>query len=81
MVKYTCGICEKNNFKNKQSAKNHLERSHKKHILDLEVRSVNKSVPCAYCNKYIEDSIESHLHPHVNKIITKLFDQYMSKSS
>lgn len=80
MVTYTCGICGKNNFKIKQSGKNHLEKSHTKEILNLEVRSMNKSVPCVYCGKKIEGSIESHLRPHIKKIITKFFDQYMSKS-
>ena len=36
MVIFTCD-CGKN-FNNKQSAKNHLEHSHKEEILDLEVR-------------------------------------------
>ena len=79
MTTYTCQ-CTKY-FKNKQSAKNHLEHSHKTDILDLEVRQMDKSVPCVYCNKYIEGSIESHLRPHIKKIITKFFDSYMSKSS
>ena len=82
MVGYNCGICGKNNFKNKLTAKNHLAHSHKKPILDFEVKNMKKSVACAYCGKYIiEDSIESHLNPHINKIITKFFDQYMSKST
>jgi hypothetical protein len=78
MTTYTCNCGKK--FKGKQPAKNHLEHSHKTEILNLEVRSMNKSVPCVYCGKYIEDSIESHLRPHIKKIITKFFDQYMSKS-
>lgn len=82
MVTYTCYSCSREkNFKSKQSAKNHLENSHKKHILNLEVKNTNKSVPCVYCGKYIEGSIESHLRPHIKAIITKFFDQYMSKST
>ncbi len=81
MVGYTCHICGKNNFKIKQSGKNHLEKYHKKPILDLEVRGMNKSRPCVYCGKYIKDSIESHLRPHIKEIITKVFDEYMSKST
>ena len=82
MVTYTCYSCSsEKKFKSKQSAKNHLEHSHKKHILNLEVKSMNKSVPCVYCGEYIEGSIESHLRSHINKIITKFFDQYMSKST
>jgi hypothetical protein len=79
MVTYTCS-CGKN-FKNKQSAKLHLEHSHKKEILKLEVRSMEKSINRAFCDKYIEDPIESHLRHHIKKIITKFFDTYMSKSS
>ena len=79
MTTYTCNYCRQN-FKKKQPAKNHLEKSHKKIILDLEVRSMNKSVPCVYCGKYIEDSIESHLNPHIKSVIKKFFDQYMSIS-
>lgn len=48
MTTYTCNYCRQN-FKKKQPAKNHLEKSHKKIILDLEVRNMNKSVPCVYC--------------------------------
>jgi hypothetical protein len=50
------------------------KNSHKKEILNLEVRNMDKSVRCAYCDKYIEGSIESHLRPHTKKIITKFFD-------
>jgi hypothetical protein len=72
---------DRKNFKNKQSAKYHLENSHKKEILNLEVRNMDKSVRCVYCDNYIEGSIESHLRPHTKKIITKFFDTYMSKSN
>jgi hypothetical protein len=41
MVTFTCD-CGKN-FNNKQSAKHHLEDSHKEEILDLEVRLMYKS--------------------------------------
>ncbi len=53
MVTYACNY-DRKNFKNKQSAKHHLENSHKKEILNLEVRNMDKSVRCAYCDKYIE---------------------------
>ena len=81
MFTYTCYSCSSKTFKNKQSAKRHLEDSHKKEILNLEVRNTDKSVRCTYCDKYIEGSIESHLRPHIKKIITKFFDTYMLKSS
>ena len=81
MTKYTCNFCSREkNIKSKQTAKNHLTHSHKKIILDLEVRNTNKSVQCVYCGKYIEGSIKSHLGPHINNIITKFFDQYMLES-
>ncbi|HJU58251.1 MAG TPA: hypothetical protein VJ583_00755 [Nitrososphaeraceae archaeon] len=79
MVTYICS-CGKN-FKSKQSAKNHLEHSHKKEILDLEVRIMYKSERCVYCYKKIEGPVESHLPRHIKKIITKFFDSWMSKSS
>ena len=74
---YNCG----KNFKHKQSAKRHLQHSHKKEILGLEVRNMDKSIRCVYCDKNIEGSIESHLRSHINKIITLFFDTWMSKSS
>ena len=77
MIIYTCN-CQKN-FKNKYSAKHHLEISHKE-ILDLEVRLMYKSENCLYCYKKIEGPIESHLRPHIKKIITKFFDSWISKS-
>jgi hypothetical protein len=79
MITYTC-ICSKN-FTKKLSARRHLEHSHKKEILDLEVRNMDQSVRCIYCDKYIEGPIESHLRPHLKKIIIKFFDNWMSKSS
>jgi transcription elongation factor Elf1 len=63
MVTYTCEFCRKD-FKRKQSAKNHLENSHKKEILNLEIQQMKNSLECAYCGKSIESSIESHLPPH-----------------
>ena len=45
MVRYICGKCGKNNFRDKRSAKNHLEHSHKEEILNSEVNSIDKSVP------------------------------------
>ena len=50
MVTYTYNY-DRKNFKNKQSGKHHLENSHKKEILNLEVRNMDKSVRCAYCDK------------------------------
>jgi hypothetical protein len=79
MITYTCN-CQKN-FKNKYSTKRHLEHSHKNEILDLEVRLMYKSERCLYCYKKIECPIESHLRPHIKKIITKFFDSWMSNSS
>jgi len=79
MVTFTCD-CGKN-FNNKQSAKHHLEDSHKEEILDLEVRIMYKSQRCIYCYKKIEGPIELHLRPHIKKIVTKFFDSWMSKSS
>jgi hypothetical protein len=79
MTTYTCN-CGKN-FKSKQSAKNHLEHSHKEEILDLEVRLMYKSKNCLYCYKKIEGPIESHLRPHIKKIVTKFFDSWISKTS
>ena len=78
MITFTCN-CQKN-FKNKNSAKRHLEDSHKEEILDLEVRLMYNSKNCLYCFKKIEGSIESHLRPHIKKIITKFFDSWMSKT-
>ncbi len=79
MVTFTCD-CGKN-FNNKQSATLHLKHSHKEEILDLEVRLMYKYERCLYCYKKIEGPIESHLRPHINEIITKFFDSWMSKSS
>ena len=79
MVTFTCE-CGKN-FINKQSAKRHLEDSHKEEILDLEVRLMYRSKNCLYCYKKIEGPIESHLRPHIKKIVTNFFDSWMSKSS
>ena len=80
MTTYTCNCCRKN-FEHRLPAKHHLEKSHKKEILDLEVRNMGNSLDCTYCGKSIVDPIESHLRPHIKKIIRTLFDTYMSKSS
>lgn len=80
MVTYTCNFC-KINRKDKRSAKLHLENHHKRDILKPEVRQMNNSSKCGYCDKSIEGSIESHLRPHIKKIITLFFDNYMSKYS
>jgi hypothetical protein len=79
MTIYICN-CGKN-FKHKLPAKRHLENSHKGEILKTEVRQMDNSLKCLYCDKSIDSSTESHLRSHIKKIITLYFDTYMSKSS
>ena len=80
MTTYTCEFCEQK-FKKKLPAKNHLEKSHKREILESEARNMVNTSTCLYCYKSFTGSTELHLNSHIRKIITTYFEQYMPKSS